>query len=213
VNVSPDAWAHFVSTGDVRRHPPGTVLLRQGDPPSHVLALVTGRVKVLRTSPDGDVLMLALRGPGEILGDVAVLDSGERSATVIAIDSCETRLILAERFLVLVRSLGLEAQLLRHAMSRLREGEAWRAELATLPAGPRIARMLLRLAAPGRATRADVGLSQTELGQAAGLARSTVAVELARLRDQGVVATARGRIIITDVPRLRALADSGRGNV
>ena len=89
----------------------------------------------------------------------------------------------------------------------------WRAEIAALPAGPRLVRTLLRLAAPGPAAPIDVGLDQTELGQAAGLARSTIAVELARLRAQGIVATSRRRITITDIARLRTLAESGHGNV
>jgi CRP-like cAMP-binding protein len=175
--------------------------------------LVAGRVKVLRDSPDGSVLVLAVRGPGEILGEISILGGADRSATVIAVDRCETRMISAERFLLLVRSLGLEGELLRHAMDRIREGEAWRAEMAALPAGPRIVRTLLRLAAPGPATSVDVGLDQTELGQAAGLARSTVAAELARLREKGLIATGRRRIVITDLGRLRALAASGHGNV
>lgn len=211
--VSTEAWSRLVSAGTVRRHQPGAFLLRQGEPATHVLTLVAGRVKVLRRSLDGDVLVLAVRGPGEILGDISVLGGDDRSATVIAIDPCETRTIPADRFLVLVRSLGLERGLLRHAMSRIREGETWRAEIAALPAGPRLVRTLLRLATPGPDMPVDVGLDQTELGQAAGLSRSTVALELARLRDRGLIATARRRIIITDVNGLRALAESGHGHV
>jgi CRP/FNR family cyclic AMP-dependent transcriptional regulator len=213
VSVSAEAWARLVSDGDVRRHVPGAALMRQGEPATHVLLLVAGRVKVVRTSRDGNVLVLAVRGPGEILGDISVLGGEGRSATVIAVDPCETRFIPADRFLVLVRSLGMQTQLLRHAMSRIREGEAWRAEIAALPAGPRLVRTLLRLATPGPAMPVDVGLDQTEVGQAAGLSRSTVAVELARLRHQGVIATGRRRIVITDLARLRALADSGHGYV
>jgi CRP-like cAMP-binding protein len=213
VSVSAEAWARLLSAGDVRRHEAGAFLLRQGDPATHVLMLVAGRVKVLRRSPDGDVLVLAVRGPGEILGDISVLGGDDRSATVVAVDPCETRIILADRFLLLVRSLGLESQLLRHAMSRIREGEVWRAEIAALPAGPRLVRTLLRLATPGPTAPIDVGLDQTELGQAAGLARSTVAVELARLREDNLIATARRRIIVTDIDGLRALAESGHSNV
>lgn len=206
-------WARLVSAGAVRRHEPGVILLQQGDPATHVLVLTAGRVKVVRTSSDGSVLVLAVRGPGEILGDISVLGGSGRSASVIAVDPCETRVIPADRFLALVRSLGLESALLRHAMGRIREGEAWRAEIAALPAGPRLVRTLLRLAIPGPATRVDVGLDQTELGQAAGLARSTVALELSRLRDLGLVTTARRRVVITDLDGLRTLAGSGHGNV
>lgn len=213
MSVSAEAWARLLPAGEVRRYEPGEVLLSQGDPATHVLMLAAGRVKVLRRSADGSVLVLAVRGPGEILGEISVLGGDGRSATVIAVDPCETRVMLADRFLLLVRSLGLESQLLRHAMGRIREGEAWRAEIAALPAGPRLVRTLLRLATPGPTAPIDVGLDQTELGQAAGLARSTVAVELGRLRDSGLITTARRRVIVTDIDGLRALAESGHGNV
>jgi CRP/FNR family cyclic AMP-dependent transcriptional regulator len=204
--VSAEAWARLLSAGSPRSFRPGVVLLRQGEPGTHVLALVAGRVKAFRTSREGSVLVLAMRGPGEILGEIALLGDAERSATVTAVDRCETRIILADRFRLLVRSLDLEAELLRQAMARIREGEEWRAELAELPSGPRLARTLLRLALPSPGGPADVCMDQAELGQAAGLSRSTVAAELARLRRLGLITTARSRIIIADHPGLRKLA-------
>jgi CRP-like cAMP-binding protein len=59
VSVSTEAWSRLVLAGSARRHEPGAVLLRQGGLATHVLALVVGRVKVVRTSSDGDVLVLA----------------------------------------------------------------------------------------------------------------------------------------------------------
>jgi CRP-like cAMP-binding protein len=108
-----------------------------------------------------------------------------------------------------VRTTEAEADLLRRAMRRLREGEEWRAETAALPAGPRVVRALLRLAVPS----GEVGLGQSEIGQAVGLSRGVVAAELARLRDLGAVSTERGRTVITDLPLLQAVAASGRGSV
>lgn len=213
VGVSVRTWEPLVAAGVERRFRAGDVLLRQGDPPRHVLLLMAGRVKALLTLPDGEVLLLAVRGPGEILGEIAVLGGEDRSATVIAVDACVTRVLAADRFRVLLRSSGAEAELLRRAMRRLREGEAWRAETAALPAGPRVVRALLRLAVPGGGGPLDVGLGQLEIGQAVGLSRGVVAAELARLRELGVVSTERGRTVITDPPRLRALAASGRGSV
>jgi CRP/FNR family cyclic AMP-dependent transcriptional regulator len=187
--------------------------MRQGEPAAYVLPLVAGRVRITRVSRDGSGLVLGVRGPGEILGDIAVLGGDDRSATVTAMCRCETRVIPAARFLLLMRSLGMERELFRHVMDRIREGEEWRADLAALPAGPRLARTLIRLAVPGPDGPADVDLDQAELGQAAGLSRSTVAAELARLREQGVVATARRRIVIIDLSRLRILAEFSQGNV
>lgn len=213
MDLSPEAWARLAAAGGRRVYEPGQTILRQGEPPTHVLALLSGRVKALRTSHDGSVLILGVRGPGEILGEMGVLGNSGRSATVIAVDRCETRTIPAERFLHLMRSLRLEDQLFRHAMARIREGEEWRAEIAALPAGPRIARILLRLAIPGPDGQADVGLDQTELGLAAGLSRSTVAMELALLRKKGAISTSRRRIIITDRACLEAISKSEYGNV
>lgn len=213
MSISAEAWTRLLSAGVPHFYEPGATLLQQGDSATHVLVLVAGRVKVSRTSADGSVLVLGVRGSGEILGDLAVLGDHRRSATVTAMDRCETRIIPADRFLVLVRSLGLEGQLFRHVTDRIQEAEAWRAELAVLTAGPRLARTLLRLAVPGPEGTTDVSLDQIELGQAAGLSRSTVAAELARLREQGVVATTRRRIIILDPHRLKILAESTTGCV
>ncbi|WP_158587958.1 Crp/Fnr family transcriptional regulator [Actinomadura logoneensis] len=207
--VEDEAWRRLLALGAARTFPPASTLLRQGDPPTHVLALTSGRVKVVRSSPDGDHLVLAVRGPGEILGDYSVLGEDDRSATVIAVEVCHTSVVPADRFLAFVRSSGLENDLLRHAMSRIRESEAWRAELSSLPARTRLARTLLRFGAP----LPEIGLDQTEIAGAAGLARSTAAGELAYLREHGIVRTSRRRVVITDVAALRALAGSGRPNV
>ncbi|HEX6467702.1 MAG TPA: Crp/Fnr family transcriptional regulator [Streptosporangiaceae bacterium] len=214
MGISTKMWEQLLAAGVVRRFRRGEVMLRQGDPPSHVLLLVSGRVKVLLALPSDEIL-LAVRGPGELLGDIAVLgdDDDGRSATVIAIDPCVTRVLPAARFRALVRSAGLGDELLRNAMRRLREGETWRAETAVLPAGPRVARALVRLSAPGSGEPVEVALGQAEIGQAVGLSRGVVAAELSRLREQGVVVTRRSRIVITDLPRLRALAESEHGSV
>jgi CRP-like cAMP-binding protein len=75
-----------------RRHPVGDTLLRQGEPGTHVLALRSGVVKVTRRERSGDLTLLAFRGPGELLGEVAVLDDAVRSASVEAISHCSARI-------------------------------------------------------------------------------------------------------------------------
>jgi CRP/FNR family transcriptional regulator, cyclic AMP receptor protein len=213
VSVSQEAWTRLLSAGVPRFYKQGAVLLRQGQPATHVLPLVAGRVKISRTSRDGSVMIIGVFGPGEILGDMAVLGEGDRSATVTAMDQCETRIIPAARFAGLVRSLGIEPQMFRNLIERIHEAETWRAELAALPAGPRLARTLIRLAIPGPDGVADIDFDKAELGQAAGLSRSTVAAELQRLRKQGAVATSRRRIVVVDLLLLRTLAEFDHGNV
>ncbi|POM26313.1 cAMP-activated global transcriptional regulator CRP [Actinomadura rubteroloni] len=206
-------WWRLARDGGERRFAARDVLMSQGGPPDVVHFLVSGRVKVTRHTFDGDVILLSVRGPGSIIGELSVLDGGRRSATVTALDACLTRTIVAERFRARVRELDLRDELLKGAIALVRENEAWNAELVGLAAGPRVVRTLLRLATPGPDGALEVVLDQTELGQAARLVRTGVAAELARLRRAGVIATGRRRIVLTDPVRLRALAGSGHGNV
>ncbi|MDX6742811.1 Crp/Fnr family transcriptional regulator [Actinocorallia sp. A-T 12471] len=192
----------------------GQTLMHQGDPPTHVALLLSGAVKVVLHLPEGERLLLAVRGPGEILGVMGVLGAAPRSATVVAALPCAVRVLAADRFRALVRAEGEEAALLRGALERLREGERWRAETATLPAVPRVARALLCLALPGDADGPPVVvLSQSEIGAAVGMSRGAVAAELARLRAAHLVDTAVRKVVLTDSAGLRALAGPGRRGV
>ncbi|WP_106401622.1 Crp/Fnr family transcriptional regulator [Actinocorallia populi] len=213
MEFSAETWKPLAATGAEVRFGTGENILRQGDPPTHVSILLSGRVKVLTGSADGTVLLLAVRSPGELLGSVGVIGRHDRSATVVALEPCITRVLAADRFRELIRAHGLEEALLRRTMRRILEGEAWRAELAALPAGPRVARALERLATPGADGLPEVNLDQTEIGQAVGLSRSMVAAALSRFRERGLVRTERRRIVVRDLAGLRALAGSGQRDI
>jgi len=208
--LPPDAWRTLVREGHPREFAPGDVLLRQGEEGSFVLLLAAGNVKVARSERDGREIVLALRGPGEALGEISAWDGSRRSATVIALSSCLVHVVSAERFRNTVRAFDAEETVLCHVLARLREGEDARADLADLPAHERFVRLLLRLAgaiAPEGSPRVDLGLSQEDLARAAGLSRSAVAAELSRLRGLGLIRTGRLRVVLCDLPALRALAD------
>ena len=213
MEFSAETWELLASAGTEVGYGAGESILRQGDPPTHVSVLLSGRVKVLTGSADGTVLLLAVRGPGELLGSMGVIGRHGRSASVVALEPCVTRVLGADRFRALIREHGLEEALLRRTMRRILEGEAWRAELAALPADPRVARALERLAAPGVDGLPEVNLDQTEIGQAVGLSRSMVAAALARFRKRGLVRTERRKIVVLDLSGLRALAGSGQLDV
>ncbi len=206
------AWHALQRDGAFRRYDAGAALLRQGEPGTHVLVLTAGRVKVTRVEPDGSELLLAIRGPGEVLGEIAVLDGATRSATVTALDSCLTYVLPAVKFRRIIDEFRLQDVLLGHVLARWREADDIRAELAELAASQRVVRTLIRFAVMAGSTTAagrsvDVRLSQEELASATGLSRSAVAAELADLRKRGLVATARRRVVILDVDGLRLLSD------
>jgi len=208
--VSDQVWEALVSRGSGRTYRAGDAIVRQGDEGTRVVVLVEGLVKVTRSQEDGSEVMLAIRGAGEIIGGMTVIDAGVSSATVSALVECRTRLLAGDEFLAFVAANDLALPLLRHAVARQRESEDICVELSTLSVSRRLVRVLLRLAAAtgGRASDSvavDVGLPQEELARAIGASRSQVAADLARLRADGILATGRRRVLVRDPVRLRAL--------
>jgi CRP/FNR family transcriptional regulator, cyclic AMP receptor protein len=213
-------WNALVRAGRPRSWSRDDQLLRQGDDGEYVLLLTAGRVKITRFEEDGRQLLLSIRGPGEALGEISALDGSVRTATVTALGVCVTYVLSATQFRRVVREFEVVDVVLRHILARLREGEEIRADLAHLGAGQRLTRILLRLgAAAGHEGTGegsspltlDLGLSQEELGLAAGLSRSAVAAELGRLRDHGLVRTGRRRVVLLDIDGLRRSAGNGLG--
>lgn len=220
--LSAELWSEMVRQGTQRRFRARSVMLRQGDPGTHLLALTQGLAKVVSRDRDGGVTLLAFRGPGDLLGEVAVFDSSTRIADVIALSPCSAVVLDAARFRTFIEERGLVMELMRQAMARLRESDLLRAELLTLPLVVRLARTLVRLielagSAPGRpgvpvvvslgaAPRRLAGLTQVELAQAIGVTRNAVAGGLGQLRASGAVETARREIVIRDLETLRLWA-------
>lgn len=218
--VSADIWSRLGTAGISRVFEPGRVLMDQGAPADHLVVLLDGRVKITKVDGAGNTLVLAIRGPGELVGELGLLQPDHRrTATVTAIDRCSTRLVPLGEFTTLARDLGLERRILEHVALRLRKGEDVRADLSVRSAGGRVLRTLARLAVPNRRVLAgnnganehdgdiDIRVSQEELATAAGVDRSTVAAELKKLRGDGIVRTSRERIDVLDLAELQRRAD------
>ncbi|WP_443076145.1 Crp/Fnr family transcriptional regulator [Streptomyces sp. NBC_01716] len=209
--LSDDAWRELLGQGTVRTFRERSVMLRQGSAGTHLLALTDGLAKVVSREPGGVMTWLAFRGPGDLLGEVSVFNGTPRTAEVVSLTPCTAVVLEAERFRQFVERRGLVMDLMRQALSRLRESDAHRSELLTLPLVVRLARALLRLVeltAPG--TESDVvrltGLSQEEIAQAIGVTRNAAITGLQRLRESGAVETARRTIVVRDMKVLRAWA-------
>ncbi|MEV8397245.1 Crp/Fnr family transcriptional regulator [Streptomyces niveus] len=206
--LSDEAWRELLGQGAIRTFRERSVMLRQGSAGTHLLALTGGLAKVVCREPGGVVTWLAFRGPGDLLGEVSVFNGTPRTAEVVSLTPCTAVVLEAERFRRFVERRGLVMDLMRQTLSRLRESDAHRTELLTLPVVVRLARALLRLVeltAPG--PESDVvrltGLSQEEIAQAIGVTRNAAITGLQRLRESGAVETARRAIVIKDMKLLR----------
>lgn len=197
-------WRKLLSTGSLRSFHPGRMILRQGDPGGFLLALESGRVKILASAADGAQLMLTVRGAGHLLGELAGDTEGRRTATVEAIDRCTARhfgLLEFERFLAANDLLALYRG---YVTGKFNQAVARQVDLAHRRAILRIARLLLemaRLAPTGAVDPLRVPFTQEELAISLGMSRSTVTDQLTKLRQSGALAPGP-QLLIADLARL-----------
>jgi CRP/FNR family transcriptional regulator, cyclic AMP receptor protein len=167
---------------------------------------------VTRLAADGREIVAGVRGPGDVLGELAAVDAQPRSATLSALATVETLTIPGPRFAGLCQSEPRIAWvLLGVVVDRLRESNRQWAEFGGGLAAQRIVALLLELAvSQGKQTADGVEItlwgSQQELAATAATSRESMARVLRTLRKQGLISTRRGKITIHDVAELRRLA-------
>jgi CRP-like cAMP-binding protein len=209
--LSKSERAALTSAGTRRPYGAGDVLCQQGEETYHVLVLLSGRVRVTKVALDGREIVAGVRGPGEVLGELAAVDAQPRSATVTAVVAGRALIVPGGRFAELCQTEPRIAWVLLGVVaSRLRESGGHWAEFGYGHTAQRIAALLLELAMRQGITTGDtVEISlwtQRELAAAAATSRESVARVLRMLRERGLVSTKRGRVTIHDVAGLRRLA-------
>jgi CRP-like cAMP-binding protein len=190
---------------NTRRYGPGELVLREGDRPSSVLAVLRGTVKLTKTASSGREIVLELRGAGEVVGELGAIDGRSRSASAIALGEVEALIVPADRFNALLRErAGLAHRLLVTVVARVREAASRQLELGTADVVGRVCRRLAELAAShGEVTDGGVlvrgAVSQQDLADWAGVSRDGVVRALTELRSLGWVETGRQRLLIRNL--------------
>jgi CRP-like cAMP-binding protein len=182
------------------------VLFHDGDPADTVHLLDRGRVAVRITTPLGDVATLRVRGPGEVIGELALLgvEVGRRTATVVALERVETLVLHRDQFAELRRRHpSVDAFLLDVLAGEVGRLSGLLVEALHVPADTRVVRRLLALAAiysVGEASMAgaEVALTQEDLASLAGTSRATVNRVVGEAEKAGLVELRRGRVIVLD---------------
>ena len=196
----------------VRRVGRNEFILRRGDPSSGANIVVSGRVRIGTMSEDGREVTLGVLGPGDVIGEMSVLDGEDVSADATALEDCVLLFIERARFLRLLRSdSDLCLRLMAVLCRRICRSNAALEDMALLDLGARLARLLLRLAqdygAPaGRGTRIEVKLSQKDLGTLVGSSREKVNKQLREWETEDVLGKDQGRLVILRPEVLNAAA-------
>lgn len=203
----------LVTYGTTARYDAGATIFHKEDAGDSMMVVISGRVKISNYLADGKEAILNFIEPGEVFGEIALLDGRPRSADAAATDPCEL-FVLRRRELAPFLSAHPEVtvQLIEVLCERLRRATTMVEEIMFLNTAPRIAKALLRLAEEhGKRRKGGVSLemkiSQRDLGGHVGLSRESVNRQLQAWRKAGLVTVENGLIMILQPQRLEMLAE------
>lgn len=204
--------AEFVRRSSRRQWRRGDVLCRQDDDSDWVAVIEEGRVKASCHTAGGAEVVLAVRGPGSLLGELAAVDSQPRSATVQALEPVAALVMAPREFQAYLQANGRVALLLMRVLAeRLRDADRKRIEFGAQDSTGRVAARLVELAERFGAPvtggiQIALPLSQDELAGWVGASREAVSKALGVLRAAGWVRTSRLCVVVLDLDALRERA-------
>lgn len=193
----------------------GAAIFSRGDPGNSLIAVISGTVKISVSSADGRSAILNLIGPGEIFGEVAVLDGQARTADARANTNCEIFVIDRREFLPFVRSHpALAMKFIELLCTRLRwtSDQVEQVILQDLPG--RLASALVRLTEKHRLVSGDrtIALTQQEISEMVGMTRESINKQLRAWAARNWVRLEHGAIVVLNAEPLQALAVAGSGS-
>lgn len=182
----------------------GEVLFQKGNDGDALYGVRRGQIRIETGASDGGRLTLNFQGPGDLFGEIAVLDGQSRTADAVASEPTELFVLRRGDLLVFlerepriaIRLIELLCQRIRWISERMEE-----AVLQPLPV-----RMARRLCALADDYGSEVHISQEQLGVYVGAARESINRQLQQWRKDGILDLQRGRILLKNMSRLTDLA-------
>jgi CRP/FNR family transcriptional regulator, cyclic AMP receptor protein len=191
---------------------PGEVILTQGDANGDfAVCLLEGGLKVSIVTSGGREIILNYCNPGELVGEIAMLDSGPRTATVSAVVDSSVLLIPSHAFIAaLLANPDSMIEVMRALALRVRQANQVIESDRTFSMARRLARALVTLRDPERADgRLRFNPSQSDIGAFAGLARENVSRLLSEWEAEGVIERKGRTLFVCDPGYLEGLAEAG----
>ena len=190
----------------------GETLFHEGEDGDRFFIVLTGKMKLGRVSIDGRENLIAILGPGEMIGELTLFDPGPRTATAVAVSATElAALAHAELIAWVERNPKVAKHLLAALARRLRRTTDSLADLVFSDVPGRVAKTLLDLArrfGEQRGALVHVGhdLTQEELAQLVGASRETVNKALADFSSRGWIRVEQRGVDLIDLDRLERRA-------
>jgi len=213
-NLSPEDQNRLAAVSLARHYDKGETIFTEGDAPSFLFTIASGRVKVVKATPSGKEIILEIFGPGDPVGAVVAYEGRPYPASAIAIERSECILVRRSEFFALFEShpsfvrgfLTGMAQRIVELTRRIPEVAGGRVET-------RFAHLFLKLA--DRMGRPHPGgrfvpmpLSRQELADLTGTTIETCIRIMSRWSKEGIVATERDGFLVKDAAALERLAEA-----
>jgi CRP/FNR family transcriptional regulator, cyclic AMP receptor protein len=207
-----DELYELAAIARTRVYKPRETIVEKGDAARQLYVLLRGRAKVATRGADGSDTGLNVMGPGEVFGEIGILDGQPRSATVTTLEECEMAVLDMDafrNFLAGHPSIGIK--LLAVLARRVRDLTTRLEDRTFLEVPARLAKQLLWLAEhhgepSGSGVQIELRLSQQELGDLIGATRESVNKYLSEWTRNKLLRQARDRVEIFDLQALRAIA-------
>jgi CRP/FNR family transcriptional regulator, cyclic AMP receptor protein len=187
----------------------GQTLLAHGETSNQVFIVMSGRVQVVIHSMIGREVSFRELAEGELFGEIAAIDGGGRSVSIVALSDVRLMAIARSDFIQALRASPDSSEwMMRRLTARIRNLTDKVFELAALNVQERLHRELLRLGRDALATGAQElcpAPTHQELANRIGTHREAVTREIKALSDRGVIGTGRRRLEFLDLPHLEEL--------
>jgi CRP/FNR family transcriptional regulator, cyclic AMP receptor protein len=180
--------------------PKNTVIINEGEKSDSLYVILSGRVKVMMSGPDGREIILTMLNAGEFFGELSLVDSQPRSATVATMEPSQFSVISKGDF---KRVMATSPEMADHVMQglahRLREADKKISNLALMDVYGRVARTLLQLAVKREGVLiVSDKLSQQDIANMVGASREMVNRILKELEGSGYIKVESKNIIINE---------------
>ena len=199
----------LASKGHAHTYVNGAAIFHEGDPGDALHIVIDGGVRIVVASPKGEEATVALLGPGECVGELALLDGRPRSASAIASGDTKTLVVRRDDFLQWLNGHAKAATALLETLSlRVRRTDEALADFAFLDMPQRLAKRLVELATTqqtdGHLAGARIRITQAELASMLGVSRESVNKQLNQFARSSWISLKRGLVIVKDPESLRA---------
>ena len=196
-----------------RKYPKNSMVILEEEFGDIIFIILDGTVKITRVNDEGKEVILALLGPGEIFGEMAILDGEARSANALAQEDCKLLAIQKSEFLNLLRrNFKISFALMGELAKRLRKSDQQIEALSLSDAEHRIGVSVLNLAEDmGVIRQGQVTIEklpfQQDIANMSGTSRETVSRVLKLFEDRHMITKVGHTVVIPDYAFFKRLFD------